>query len=152
MIGGFKKRINRFIQMKIKIILWLRHAIVLFPIMFDVRGLRPDTMHFPGFSVWLFVFILWRHSPSINLIMKTQGKRSMSGLSPLTSNIIEKWTIYWPSYICLCCNYLNRWGFNTRKVVHFKIFTPPVFSATINIRKILTFNFRWSDMRRCNGE
>ena len=32
------------------------------------------------------------------------------------------------------------------------IFTLPVFSATINIRKILTFNFRWSDMRRCNGE
>ena len=32
------------------------------------------------------------------------------------------------------------------------IFTLQVFSATINIRKILTFNFRWSDMRRCNGE
>ena len=37
-------------------------------------------------------------------------------------------------------------------IIQNKIFTLPVFSATINIRKILTFNFRWSDMRRCNGE
>ena len=36
--------------------------------------------------------------------------------------------------------------------IHYKIFTLPVFSATINIRKILTFNFRWSDKRRCTDE
>ena len=41
---------------------------------------------------------------------------------------------------------------NLMKDHHIIIFTLPVFSATINIRKILTFNFRWSDMRRCNGE
>ena len=29
------------------------------------------------------------------------------------------------------------------------IFTLLVFSATINIRKFLTFNFPWSDMKRC---
>ena len=33
-----------------------------------------------------------------------------------------------------------------------KIFTLLAFSATINIRKILTFNFPWSVMRRCNNE
>ena len=33
-----------------------------------------------------------------------------------------------------------------------KIFTFLVFSATINIRKILTYIFPWSDMSRCNDE
>ena len=42
---------------------------------------RPDMLHFPRFSVWIYVFILWRHSPSVNITLtQTQGKRSMSGL------------------------------------------------------------------------
>ena len=58
---------------------------------------------FPCFSVWIYVFILWRHIPSVNIIMKTLGKRSMSGLSPFASNIIGKWTIvklYKPRTFC----------------------------------------------------
>ena len=64
-------------------------SIDVFPIIFDIWGLRPDMLCFPCFSVWMYVFILWRHSPSVNVIMQTKGNRSMSGLSPLnTSNII----------------------------------------------------------------
>ena len=50
----------------------------------------------------------------------------------------------------LFCSYHNIWPCVID--LHILIFTLPVFSATIHIRKILTFNFRWSDMRRCNGE
>ena len=72
---------------------WHRLPIDVFPIIFDARGLRPDMLHFPRFSVWIYVFILWRHSPSVNVITQTQGKRSMSGISPLASNIIGKTSI-----------------------------------------------------------
>ena len=50
-------------------------------------------LRFPHFSVQIYVFFLWCHSQSVNVIMKTQGKHCMSGLSPLTSNIIGKMSI-----------------------------------------------------------
>ena len=80
-----------------------RISIDVFPIIFDARGLRPDMLRFPRFSLWIYVVILWRHSPSVNVITQTQGKRSMSGLSPLASNIIGKTSIacqfYWMNSI-----------------------------------------------------
>ena len=42
---------------------------------------------------WIYVFILWRHSPSVSVITQTQGKRNMSGLSPFALYIIGKTSI-----------------------------------------------------------
>ena len=53
-------------------------------------------------------------------------------------------------YMVVFCYYMVV--FRYYMVFHYYIFTLPVFSATINMRKILTFNFPWSDMRRCNDE
>ena len=74
-------------------------SIDVFPIIFDARGLRPDMLRFPRFSVWIYVFIQWRHSPNVNVITQTQGKRNMSGPSPLASNIIGKTSIIQPLLI-----------------------------------------------------
>ena len=43
---------------------------------------------FLRFSVWIYVSVLWRHSPSLNVITQKRGKLSMSGPNSLTSNII----------------------------------------------------------------
>ena len=66
------------------------------------KGTYTRHATFPRFSVWIYGSILWRHSPSVNVITQTQGKRSMSDLSPLASNIIGKTliglnSIYWNS-------------------------------------------------------
>ena len=53
------------------------------------RALDPICQVFPRFSVWIFVLILWHHSPRVKFIMKMRGKRSMSGLRPLASNVLE---------------------------------------------------------------
>ena len=54
---------------------------------------------------------------------------------------------------------LDLWPFDPKiyrclplPILYLCIFTLRVFSATINIRKFLTFNFPWSHMSRCNDE
>ena len=61
-----------------------------FPIIFDARGLRPDMLRFPCVCVMTFMLRLWRHRINTWIHTEKRGKRSMSGLSPLASNIIGK--------------------------------------------------------------
>ena len=71
------------------------HSIVLCQIAFDARDLRPDMLSFPCFfSVGIYVFILWRHSSSVNFVMKNQGKTEHVWSIPLASNVIGKMTIF----------------------------------------------------------
>ena len=79
---------------------------------FDARGLRPDMLRFLRFSVQIHVYILWHHSSSVNVITQTQGKRSMSGLSPLASYIIGKTSI-----LCIACSHKADHQLYTKKLI-----------------------------------
>ena len=69
-------------------------SIDVFPIIFDTRGLRPDLLRFPRVCVLMFKLGLWCHRIDTLIHTEKRGKRSMSGLGPLASNIIGKTSIY----------------------------------------------------------
>ena len=54
------------------------------------RGLRPDMLRFPGFSLWS---LHMDYDVTEYIHTEKPGKRSISGLRFLVWNIIRKWTI-----------------------------------------------------------
>ena len=66
------------------------HQYTIFQLYLMYGDLDQTCYIFPVFWLRIYVYILWRNSLGVHFIMQTQEKRSMSGLSPHTSNIIRK--------------------------------------------------------------
>ena len=131
--------ISDLIQRKIRKI----SAIDVFPIIFDARGLRPDMLRFPRFSVWIYVFIQWRHSPSVNVITQAQGKRNMSGLSPLASNIIGKTSIETFMTSCPRDRKWQNFFYRNKRHCHFAFTKTSLISIWFQLTEI--FQFKYTD-------